>query len=343
MKRQFTFVTMLTLFIALHSGCTKKKSDAKSMEQLHKENGIPVRVETVQQKPFTIEHSFYAVLSGIKESDASAMVADKVDKIHYDVGDAVRRNAVVISFPTDNPAAQYYQAKVGYEHAEATLKRMKNLHENGGISLQDYEGAETQYKVAKANWAAVKQTVKVKAPISGVVTSIKVQESDNVHPGDVLFTISQTSKLKSKLWVPENQIQDITSGLRVTASWNDVMLEGEVTQVDMSLNSHEQAFGVAVEFDNADGAMMNGVNASIQVYVTSDSETIIVDRKDVIKKENQYFVFLAEKGLAKATQVELGKTHGIQAEIVSGLRPGATLITEGQLLLTNGSKIKVMK
>ena len=84
-------------------------------------------------------------MSGIKESNASAMVSDKVDKIHYRVGDKVRKDAVVVSFPTDNPAAHYYKAKVGFEHAQATLKRMQKLHENGGISLQDYENTRTHY------------------------------------------------------------------------------------------------------------------------------------------------------------------------------------------------------
>ncbi len=47
---------------------------------------------------------------------------------------------------------------------EATYARMQNLYAKGGISKQDLEGVETQYKVAEANLDAVMQMLKVRAP-----------------------------------------------------------------------------------------------------------------------------------------------------------------------------------
>ncbi|MBN2009999.1 efflux RND transporter periplasmic adaptor subunit [candidate division KSB1 bacterium] len=329
--------------LLMMSGCTKEQTQAKSMEQLHEENGIPVRVESVVQKPLTSEHTYFAVLTGILESTASAHVGDKVDKILYRVGDSVQKDAVVITFPTDNPAAQYYQAKVGYEHAEATVKRMENLFNNGGISQQEYENARTQYMVSKANWDAVKQAVKVQAPISGTITSINVQESDNVHSGDALFTISQTSKLKAKLWVPESQIHDVAIGNPTTATWNGITLEGTVTQVDMSLNTKQQAFGVAVEFENPDQKVMSGVNAEIEIIAAANRSAVVIERKNIVMKDNRAYVFVADKGAAVAREITIGKELGLDVEVKSGLRPGDSLITEGQMLLSNGTKINIIK
>ena len=199
MKKALLLISSLGIIVQFFAGCTGKKQDAKSMEQLYKENGVPVKVKTVVDRPFTTEHVFHAVLTGIKESTAGAAVADKVEKIHFKVGDRVEKDQVVISFPIDNPAAQYNQAKVAFEHAKSTLQRMKNLYENGGISLQEYENTKTQFQVTKANWQAVQQSVKVKAPISGIITQIDVQESDNVRREDKLFTVSQTHRLKARL------------------------------------------------------------------------------------------------------------------------------------------------
>ncbi|NIA31364.1 MAG: efflux RND transporter periplasmic adaptor subunit, partial [Actinobacteria bacterium] len=253
-----------------------------------------------------------------------------------------KKDQVVVSFPTDNPAAQYYQTKVSFEHAQATLKRMKNLYESGGISLQEFENTKTQFKVVKANWEAVKQFVKVQAPISGIITQINVQESDNVHAGDALFTISQTFKLKSKFWVSESEIKDIHTGDSASATWGDVTIKGRVSQVDLSLDSKKQAFGVAVEFDNFQKQIKSGVNAKIMIQSGGGGEGILIDRKNLVKMENKNIVFVAINGIAKEREIILGKSLGLDVEVTKGLNPGDLLITEGQLLLKNGDKIRII-
>lgn len=343
MKRIIILNLLMIVVLLYLNNCSKTETNAKSMEQLHKENGTPVRVETVQTQSFSTKHKFNAVLTGIKESTANAMVADKIDKILKNVGDFVQKDEMVITFPTDNPAAQYYQAKVGYEHAKSTVERMENLFKNGGISQQDYENAKTQYKVAEANWNAVKQTVKVKAPISGIISSIKVQESDNVNPGDALFTVSQTQRLKTKIWVSENQIQDFSVGNEAIAAWNNIILSGKVTQVDMSLNGQMQAFGVAIEFENKNSKVMSGVNAEITVLSDSDSSSIVIERKNVIHRENRSYVFIAEKNTAKLKEIQIGKAQELDVVVMAGLKPGEKLITQGQMLLQDGDKIKVIE
>jgi multidrug efflux pump subunit AcrA (membrane-fusion protein) len=47
--------------------------------------------------------------SRIRETSASAMLSDKGEKINFAVGDHVAKDQVVMTFPTDNPATQYYQ------------------------------------------------------------------------------------------------------------------------------------------------------------------------------------------------------------------------------------------
>lgn len=343
MKRLHIYLLILMISLFTNLNCTKEKSGAKSMEQLHKENGVPVKIQVVALKPFTSEHMFHTVLSGIKETTAKAMVSDKVEKIHYGVGDNVQKDAVVISFPTTNPATQYFQAKVAFEHAEATLKRMEDLYRDGGISLQDLENTRTHFRVAQANWDAVKQSVKVEAPINGRLTSINVQETDNVKSGDVLFTISQTQKLKARLWVAEKQINDFQVGNQATASWQSVTLQGAVTQVDMSLNSEKQAFGVTLEFDNPNEKIMSGVNAEIKIFTSNGEKAVIIDRKNIIARDDRDYVFVTENGIAKEHEIKVGKLLGLDVEVVNGLRTGDSLVVQGQSLLDDGVKVKIIR
>jgi membrane fusion protein, multidrug efflux system len=302
---------------------------------------VPVRTEVVGVQAFRPEYSFFAVLNGIEETTASAKLADKVEKINYKVGDRVEKDAVVVTFPTDNPAAQYYQAKVAFEHAETTLKRIKTLYEEGGISLQEYDNTRTQHDVTKANWDAVRQAVMVKAPISGILSNLAVRESDNVKAGDVLFTVSKTGRLRTRVWASDSQIGDIAAGDSARATWGAVSLNGKVVQVELSIDPNKQAFGVEVEFDNTGNRMTSGVNAEIFITGKQRSESIMTNRKNVLSDGDSSYVFLARNGTAVKRIVGIGRSRGIEVEVVSGLAPGDSLITEGQMLLEDNTKISV--
>ncbi|MCK4573347.1 MAG: hypothetical protein KAU36_03205 [candidate division Zixibacteria bacterium] len=118
------------------SGCTRSNSESKNIEQIYAEEGVPVRTITVTTASFETGYKYNARLNGIRESSAYAAVSDKVDAIHVEVGDYVEKDSVLVTFPTDNPSAQYYQAKTTFENARATFDRMSNYYESGGLSAQ---------------------------------------------------------------------------------------------------------------------------------------------------------------------------------------------------------------
>jgi RND family efflux transporter MFP subunit len=176
-----------------------------------------------------------------------------------------------------------------------------------------------------------------------MITQINVQESDNVNPGDELFTVSQTDRLKAKIWVSENDISSIRKGDEAKATWNGDLIEGRVMQVDMSLNSHMQAFGVVVEFDNPSRILPSGVNAEITLISKLDNESIFVERKNILRQKNESIVFVAANGTAQRRIIELGDAVGLAVQVTRGLQEGDLLITEGQMLLNDGDKILVIK
>ena len=219
---------------------------------------------------------------------------------------------------------------------------MENLYQSGGISLQEFENTRPQLEVSRANWQAVQRAVEVKAPISGTITRINVQETDNVQPGDNLFTVSQTRKLKARLWVSEKQIASIQKSDKAVALWQGIELSGSVAQVDLSMDSKKQAFGVVVEFSNGDQKVKSGVNAQIQIKSAEIVTGILVERKNVTRLGDQLFVHVISDDIAHIRTVETGRDLGLDLEVTSGLELGEQLVTQGQLLLKEGDKVRVI-
>jgi RND family efflux transporter MFP subunit len=342
MKR--VIITILGLIVVLgFSSCTKEKKEAKSMEQIYREEGVPVRTKTVSLTEFNTVLSFNSVLTGIKESTAYASMGDKVEKILVKVGDFVKKDQVLVTFPTDSPSAKYFQAKVAFENARTAFERIDNLYKSGGISLQDRDNARARFEVAKADWDTVRQMVKVKAPISGYVTKIHVAETDNVDKEMPLVTISNTERMKTSIWVSEDEIFDIEKDMSATAAWKGNQIRGNVVQVDTAMNVMKKAFRALVEFHNPDNLLKAGTTAAINITTSSKPNAVVVERKNIFEEQEEYFVYIVKDGKAEKRKVVPGKQQVLDVEILEGLNPGDELVVEGQMLLENGSKVRVVR
>lgn len=342
MKQIIKSILLSILTVLFIQGCSRNSEKAKTLEEIYKEEGFPVKVATIEKQAYASSYSASAVLTGIQESTAHALVGDQVDQILHKVGDYINKNEIVITFPTNNPSAKYMQAKVNVEHMQTTRERMKTLYESGGISRQEYDNVAAQCQVAEANWDAAQQAVKVRAPISGILTRVDVQISDNVDPGDALFTVAQTKQLKAQLWISENQINAIHKGDKAKAFWNGIEIQGHVSQVDISLNSDMQAFGVQVEFDNSEQVIRAGINAEIHILSSDGQSVLLTARNNLVKTGNTYFAYKYVDGKAVKQVVKVGRTLDTDIEIIQGLSVGDTLITEGVTFVDDGQYVRIV-
>ncbi len=340
MKSKLMILFVITTLLFL--GCSRQeKAESKNMEQIYKEEGIPVEVQVMQPQTFIKELSYNANLSGIRQSAAAAMIGGRIEKVHVKVGDYVEKGQVMFEFPEDAPAGQLVQAQSAYEMIEATYNRMKNLYAKGGISKQDLESVETQYKVAEANLDAVLQMLKVRAPIDGYVISVNVRETDGVHAEDVLAFVSQTNRMKARIWATEDEVCQINKGQKATATWNNITLTGIVTEVAIAMDRGHNAFAVNLEFNNIQNLCKSGVTGKISIQTYVNKEALLVARANVKKDANGFYVYTMNGDNANKTYVTTGQENG-SFEIVDGLEVGDKVIVKGLNLVSDGVKVKIV-
>jgi RND family efflux transporter MFP subunit len=344
MKRLLPLALVLLGMAALVlSGCGEdSEAGSSSFEEIYQEEGVPVRTRNVETEEFRNFLTYHAVMTGIEQSSGYASITDQVEEVYVEVGDYVEKGQPIVGFPTDNPSARYHQARVSYENAKKSYERIEQLYEIGGVSRQELDNARTALEVAEADWNSVRESVQVTAPISGFVTKINVVQSDNVMPGDELFTISKTEDVKTTIWATDEEIQKIEEGAQATAEWNEETVQGRVVRVDMAKNQDRQAFGVVVEFENNPNSIRLGVMAEIRITTYRNPDAVVVETKDLVREGGSAYVFVARDGQAVRQQVTTGRRQGLMVEVTEGLSPGDTLIVEGQNMLDDGSKVKVI-
>jgi RND family efflux transporter MFP subunit len=341
MKTKISLSLLAALIFLVGCGEKQEETSARNMEQIYLEEGVPVETVSMQPETFKLILPFSATLTDLRESNATAMIGGRIEQVHVSVGDYVEQDQVVVEFPEDAPAAQYKQAMAAYELAESTYRRLQNLFEIGGISQQDLQGAETQYKVAAANLDASSQMLKVRAPISGYVTAVNVRQTESVRAETALVTVSESSKMKAKIWANDEEACLLQPGQKVSAIWGEVELAGKITEVAKSKDMMKRAFGVDLEFDNSQQMCKSGVIAEILVEAYRNPQALLLPRKNVLQDDRGYYLYLEKNGKAAKQYVEVGYENS-DYEIVSGLKAGDRVIVKGHNNVSDNQKVKVM-
>lgn len=341
--RPITVAALAATLIVL-AGCSgEEASTSRSIDEIHREEGVPVQVRDVEPASFRTYMSFTSSVSGAAESTASAMVSDEIAAVLYDVGDYVEQDTAVVLFPPDNPSLNWEQTRVSFESARTAFERVQRLYQDDGVSQQAYDDARTQYELARANWQSVQNMARVKAPISGYVTRINVFESDNVNAGDPLFTISDLEQLKTTVWLTDRQVREVSVGQPATATWQDRQVTGEVVQVDMAMDQSRKAFAAKLRFDNPELQVQSGVTTTVQIETYRNNNAVILNQQEIVEDGQRQSVFVARDGRAVEVPVEVGAQQGLFVEILSGLEPGDQVITRGIELVGDGTGIRVVE
>ena len=70
-----------------------------------------------------------------------------------------------------------------------------------------------------------------------------------------------------------------------------------------------------------------------------NEDAVVVPSNAVQVSQTGSFVFVVKDGAAKVQPVTVERTVGNSSVIASGLKGGETVVTEGQLLLSNGTRV----
>ena len=348
MRKKYFIAAVCLLILAL-AGCSKEETVAKedtSVETLQQKKGFPVRVTEIKREDLTKWDEYTGTLSGFEEVSVFGLLGDNYSKVNVAIGDVVKKNDVLAEFPSNNPQANYNQAKIGFETTEKTYERMKRVYESGGISRQQLDEIEAQYKISKANFNSTKQLVKVISPSSGVVADVFFNMGDKNDPGKPFCKIIKTSKLKTSIFIEEEKIKNYEKGQEVRIKWDGLKekeFKGLINKISMSSNPVARGFSVEVTVDNDKDELMPGIFVYVYTKVYNKADAIAIPRDAIFREGGKDYVYVADNGTAVKKQVVKGGNNGNLIEITGGLKPGDKLISEGRSLLKEGAKVRIVE
>jgi RND family efflux transporter MFP subunit len=239
--------------------------------------------------------------------------------------------------------SQYRQAEAVYLNAEKQYKKMKSLYESGAISESQLDGVETQYKVARADFDASRQSIQITAPFDGVITDIYVRVGDEVAPGTPVVEIANVRLLRLFLEVPGSQVEDIHIGQTVVVqapSDTSVAMTGKVSSVSDAANRSTRSFEVECEFQAPPAAFAPGMYVIAKINTKSLTGALIVPNDAIIYRTGQALVYLVDGDTASLVPVTVAAAGDGKSAVDGKLAVGQKVVVVGQKNLTPGTPVR---
>jgi len=173
----------------------------------------------------------------------------------------------------------------------------------------------------------------LKAPFSGVITKAQASPGDVVDAGRDVFTVADLSRVWVQAEVYEKDLGRIRIGQSAfitVDTYPNQPFEGQVAYISDVLDPQTRTARVRCEVANHDLRLKTDMFANIELPTKFSKQALAVPVGALQEVEGKNVVFIRHS----ATQfekrgVEKGVTVNNQTEIVSGLKPGEPVVTQG--------------
>jgi cobalt-zinc-cadmium efflux system membrane fusion protein len=292
----------------------------------------------------------------------------KILKAFYNIGDEVQAGNVL--FTIDSP--DLLQAESGLLAAAGVLELQKrvlaralNLLKAGGSAQKDVDQATSDQQTAEGNFKAGKDAVRifgksdaeveqilvdrkvdstlvVPSPISGRVVARNAAPGFLTQPGiaPAPFTVADLSTM----WMLANVIETDAPAYKLgqevevrVPAYPDKVFKGHVTALGAMIdpNTHRQL--VRSEIDDPEHLLRSGMFASFVIRVGDPVRSLAVPAEGVVREGDGTMTVWITKDSRRFTKrtVKVGLQQGGWTQILEGLSPGDTVVTDGAVFLSN--------
>ncbi|MGA2192772.1 MAG: efflux RND transporter periplasmic adaptor subunit [Nitrospirota bacterium] len=189
----------------------------------------------------------------------------------------------------------------------------------------------------------VKNSVSIYSPVSGTVTDIKVRQGDYVSEGAEMYTVADLSRVWMQAEVYEYEFSKISTGsnVEVTAdAYPGKTFHGRVSFIDPSVNPESRTVRVRVELPNPGGKLKPEMFVNARIY-SKPVRGVIVPASSVLYTGRHNISWVeSEPGVFEMREVQLGLRSGDSYQVLSGLRPGEMVVTQGGFLIDSEAQLR---
>lgn len=297
-----------------------------------------------------------------------ALATGEVKQVWFHEGQPVHKGQPLFEIDAGPAQALLQQAEAAYDrdrvqaaNAAAEARRYAGLLKQGFVTREQAEQMQTSAASLNATLAADNAAIAnakislgythIVSPIDGVAGALQVNIGNLVKSADQtpMVVINQVSPIYVQFSVPEGSVDDVrrfrtihplTVSARPHGMGNAV--EGKLTFIDNAVDATTGTLMLKGTFANQDGRLVPGEYVDVTLTLDKQPNALTVPATAVQTGQNGTFVFVVKDDQTVTVRpIKLQRQAGEVAVITEGLKPGEQVVTDGQLQLVEGAKVRL--
>jgi cobalt-zinc-cadmium efflux system membrane fusion protein len=351
------------------AGSTGKTADALFVD-LSEKQASTLKIAPVGSRDFTIFKTAVGTIDFNEDLlvQVFSQYAGKILKANFNIGDDVKAGDIL--FTIDSPdlleAESTLLAAAGVlELQKRVLARATNLLKAGGSAQKDVDQSTSDQQTAEGNYKAardavrifgktdteidqvvdlrkVESTLRVLSPIAGRIVARNAAPGLLTQPGNPPAPYSVADL--STMWMLANVIETDAPAYKLGQSvevrvpaYPDKIFKGHVTALGSMIdpNTHRQL--VRSQIDDPEHLLRSGMYASFVIHVGDPVRSLAVPANGVVREGDGTMTVWVTSDRRRFTKrtVKVGLQQDDWVQILEGVEPGETVVTDGAVFLSN--------
>ena len=329
---------------------------------------VPVVVAKAELKTVPIDLTAIGTADAYSTVSLKAQVNATLEEVHFKQGDFVKKGELLFTLDARPFKASLAQAQATLGHDRAQLElakteaaRYQKLYEAGVTPKEQFDQQQAAEVAAAASVAADDAAVEqaklqveycyMYSPVDGRTGALQVYPGNLVKQNDVpvLIVINEISPIFIDFSIPEQYLGVVKDymakgRLEVEATpYGDPKPErGFLTFVDNTVDNTTGTIKLKGTFANSDHRLWPGQFSTVSLRLAEEENAVVVPSPAVQEGQSGQFVYVVGADMsAESRPVKVARTIGNLSVLSQGVKPGETVVTDGQLRIFPGLKVQI--
>lgn len=277
-----------------------------------------------------------------------APAATRVASVHVAPGARVAAGQPLVEFEQQGFVASASAAEAALTAAERNYERARRLAGEGIVPRKDVEVAAADLASARTTALAARRARQLsilRSPVTGVVTRMTAVLGQSVDAGQVLVEVADPAAFDVVLALSPTEAADVQVGDSVSISAGErrggaAIGRGVVASVGAALDTASRSVAARVVLTSGRRALRMGEAVYAEIAVETHPAAVVVPASAVVPEGGAYRVFVVNaQGVASARPVTLGGRTDDRVEILTGLRGGERVVTQGAFGVQDSARV----
>ena len=303
--------------------------------------------------------------------EIAPQVGGVVRAIKFESSQDIKKGALLVEIDDSTEQADLKANQAALVNTQATLDRQSKLVSGGNstqATLDQATAARDQAAAAVERIKAVIAQKRIVAPFDGRLGIRRIDIGQYVSPGTPLVTLQQLDPIYVDFQAPEQYFAQLAVGQTIVLTvdaFAGKTFKGKIKFLDARISTDTRNFLVRGEIENDEKKLLPGMFANVSVSAGAPRQVVTLPRTAVgysLYRDSVYGLKTPEPrpGDAQAAQaqtpaqpqadalyevdrrfVRVGETQGDRIEIADGVKAGEMVVSEGQVKLFPGMRVRV--